>query len=100
MTGSGSSTGSAEFPVAAHPVAQRTHGDVVSGVADLHAAERGVEGVGVTNCKLNTKKTVGTLGTMKSSDNFQARLQLGAEHSCNLRQKADNYYRTECKIHK
>lgn len=51
MTGSGSSTGSAEFPVAAYPVAQRTHGDVVPGVADLHAAERG--GGRVTSCKLN-----------------------------------------------
>lgn len=46
VTGSGGSTGSAEFPVAAHPVAQRTHGDVVPGVADLHAAERGGEGGG------------------------------------------------------
>lgn len=77
MTGSGSSTGSAEFPVAAHPVAQRTHGDVVPGVADLHAAERwGRRGYKM----LKKKKVVGTVGTIKSSDHFNARLQLGAEN--------------------
>lgn len=37
MTGPGSSTGSTELPVAAHSVTQRTHGNVVPWVADLHA---------------------------------------------------------------
>lgn len=40
----------------------------------------GVEGV--TKCKLKKKekKVVGTVGTIKSSDHFHARLQPGAEH--------------------
>lgn len=37
MAGPSSSTGRAEFPVAAHSVTQRAHGDVVPWVADLHA---------------------------------------------------------------
>lgn len=39
MTGSGRPTSSAKFPVAAHSVTQRTHGDVVLRVADFHAGE-------------------------------------------------------------
>lgn len=39
MTSSGRSTSSAKFPVAAHRVTQRTHGDVVLRVADFHARE-------------------------------------------------------------
>ncbi len=40
MTGPGRSTGSTKFPVAAHAVTQRTHGDVVLWVADLHAEKQ------------------------------------------------------------
>lgn len=38
VTGPRGSTGGAQFPVAAHLVTQRTHGDVVLRVTDLHAS--------------------------------------------------------------
>lgn len=40
VAGPSRSTGRAELPVAAHSVAQGAHGDVVSWVADLHAAKQ------------------------------------------------------------
>lgn len=45
MTGSGSSTCRTELPVTAHSVTQRTHGDIVLWVADLHAREKVTEKV-------------------------------------------------------
>lgn len=39
VTSPGCSTGSAELPVAADSITQRTHGDVVLWMADLHAGE-------------------------------------------------------------
>lgn len=40
VAGPGCPTGSAQPPIAAHSVTQGAHGDVVPGVADLHAASR------------------------------------------------------------
>lgn len=39
VTGPRCSTGAAQFPVAAHSVTQRTHGNVVLRVTDLHASK-------------------------------------------------------------
>lgn len=64
MAGSGSSTRRAELPVAAHPVAQGTHCDVVLWVADFHTGER-ERGGGNKNDNHNYVVQIYTNCTMK-----------------------------------